>query len=57
MKFHRLSGATFYDCIKTIYQFIKTFVDNKCLFFRNIDPLMETLCFTLYYGGGVIHIA
>ena len=29
VKFYRLSGATFYDCIKTIYQFIKPFLDNK----------------------------
>ena len=24
-----MSGATFYDCINTIYQFIKPFLDNK----------------------------
>ena len=29
MKFYRLSSATFYDCIKTIYQFIKPFLENK----------------------------
>ena len=29
MKFHRPSGVTFYDCINTIYQFIKPFLDNK----------------------------
>ena len=29
MKFYRLSGATFYDCINTIYQFIKPFFDKK----------------------------
>ena len=29
MKFYRLSDATFYDCINTIYQFIKPFLDNK----------------------------
>ena len=28
-KFYRLSSATFYDCIHTIYQFIKPFLDNK----------------------------
>ena len=26
---YRMSGATFYDCINTIYQFIKSFSDNK----------------------------
>ena len=29
MKFYRLSGATFYDCINTMYQLIKPFLDNK----------------------------
>ena len=29
VKFYRLSGATFYDCIDTIYRFIKHFLDNK----------------------------
>ena len=42
LKFYRLSGATFYDCINTIYQFIKPFLDNKMSTFellRNIEPL------------------
>ena len=39
MKFYRLSDATFYDCINTIYQFIKPFLDKKCLFLRNMEPL------------------
>ena len=29
MKFYRLSDATFYDCINTIYYFIKHFLDKK----------------------------
>ena len=29
LKFYRLPGATFYDRINTIYQFIKPFFDNK----------------------------
>ena len=29
MKFYRLSDATFYDRISTIYQFIKPFLDKK----------------------------
>ena len=29
MKFYRQSGATFYDRINTIYQFIKPFLDKK----------------------------
>ena len=32
MKFYRLSGATFYDCINTIHRIAKT-----CLY--NFDPL------------------
>ena len=34
-----MSDATLYDCINTIYQFIKTFLDKKCLFLRNMEPL------------------
>ena len=34
LKFYRLSGATFYDCINTIYQFIKAFLDNKMSIFE-----------------------
>ena len=34
MKFYRLSGATFYDCIYTIYEFIKPFSDNKISIFE-----------------------
>ena len=26
------SHATFYDCINTIYQFLKPFLDKKCIF-------------------------
>ena len=34
LKFYRLSGATFYDCIiNTIYQFIKHFLDNEMSIF------------------------
>ena len=29
-----MSGATFYDCINTIYQFIKPFLDNKISIFE-----------------------
>ena len=39
MKFYRLSDATFYDPINTIRQFIKPFLDKKCLFFRGIRNL------------------
>ena len=34
-----LSDATFYDCINTIYQFIKHLLANKCLFLKNKEPL------------------
>ena len=33
LKFYKLSGATFHDCIYNIYQFIKPFLDNKMSFF------------------------
>ena len=29
-----LSGATFYNCIYTVYQFIKPFLDNKMSIFE-----------------------
>ena len=35
-----LSDATFYDSINTIYQFIKPFLDKKCLLFRNMETLI-----------------
>ena len=57
LKFYRLSGATFYNCIYTIYQFIKPFLENKIsifeeygafnvfffffFFFFSVDPLMS----------------
>ena len=44
MKFYRLSGAIFYDCINTIYQFIKPFFDKKCLFLMNRVPLSLFIC-------------
>ena len=43
MKFYRLSAATFYDLIYTLYQFIKLFLDKKYLFFRNVEPLTGTI--------------
>ena len=39
MNFYRLSDATFYDGINTIYQFIKPFLDKKSLFLTNTEPL------------------
>ena len=33
LKFYRLSEATFYDRINTLYQFIKPFLDNKLSIF------------------------
>ena len=32
--FYKLSDATFYDCINTIYLFIKSFLDNKMTIFE-----------------------
>ena len=38
MKFYRLSGVTFYDCIYTIYQFSKLFLENKMSIFEEYGP-------------------
>ena len=48
MKFYRLSDATYYDRINTIYQFIKPFLDKKCLFLRNMEPLTSSP-YTLFF--------
>ena len=42
MKFYRLSGPTFYDCINTIYQFIKPFLDNKMFIFEEYGAFKDT---------------
>ena len=34
LKFYRLSGVIFYDCINTIYQIIKPFLDNRMSIFE-----------------------
>ena len=36
-----LPGATFYDCINTIYQFIKSFLDNKMSIFEGYGALFH----------------
>ena len=41
LKFYGLSGATFYDCINTIYQFINPFLDNKMSIFEEYGPLLN----------------
>ena len=44
LRFYRLSGVTFYDCINIIYQFIKPFLDKKkCLLLRSMEPLKTSL--------------
>ena len=37
-----LSGATFYDCINTVYQFIKPFFDNKMSIFEGYGAFKAT---------------
>ena len=39
MTFYRLSGSTFYDCINTIYLFIKPFLDDKVSVFLGLWSL------------------
>ena len=48
MKFYRLLGATFYDCINTIntmyqFQFIKPFLDNKMSIFEGYGAFNENV--------------
>ena len=43
LKFYRLSGATFYDCINTISQFIKPFCGYSFL----ISPQKHMLLYSL----------
>ena len=44
MKFYRLSGATFYDCIiNTMYQFIKPFLDDTMSIFEEYGAFKTTL--------------
>ena len=39
-----MSNATFYDCINTIYQYIKPFfLKIKCPFLRNMEPLKQEI--------------
>ena len=50
LKFYRLSDAIFYDRIFffTTYQFTKPFLDTKCLFLKNMEPLIyNTICLAL----------
>ena len=39
LKLYGLSGTTFYDCINTIYQFIKPFLDNKMSIFEEYGTI------------------
>ena len=41
LKFYRLSGATLYDCINNIYQFIKSFFYKNVYFLRDMEPLRQ----------------
>ena len=44
LKFYRLSDASFDDCINTIYQFIKAFLDKKMSIFEE-------------YGAFKVHVS
>ena len=52
MKFYRLSYATFYDRINTMYQFIKSVLDNKMSIFELMTKMTDT-----YIGQGIAHSA
>ena len=51
-KCYRLSGAKFYDCINTIYPFIKPFLDNKMSIFDEYGDFKEN-CYTFQGGNSV----
>ena len=40
-------GATFYDCINTIYQFIKFLLDNKMCIIEEYGAFKDTFCITI----------
>ena len=42
-----LSDATFYDSVNTIYQFMKPFLDKKCLYLGNMERLLPFHSFTI----------
>ena len=54
LKFYRLSGATFYDCINTI--FIKLFLDNKMSVFEEFEPLIMHKSAVLLYTVFALNI-
>ena len=50
---YRLSGATFYDCINTIYQFIKSFLDNKMSILEEYGAFKDSLQLQIHFNGNV----
>ena len=50
MKFYRLSGATFYDCIHIIHQFIKPFLDNKMSIFEEYGAFNAVVSLNVLSG-------
>ena len=45
----RVSDATFYDCINTIYQFIEPFLDNKMSIFEEYGAFKVFRHLTAYH--------
>ena len=54
LTFYRLSGAAFYDCINTIYQFTKTLLDNKMSTFEECGAF--NVATTLFRCPGIATI-
>ena len=48
LKFYSLSGATFYECINTIYQFIKPFLVNKMSVFEEYGAFNMSVYWVIY---------
>ena len=55
LKFYRMSDATFYGRINTIYQSIKPFLGKKCLFLRNMEPMFLFSSHEVLPGSVVFH--
>ena len=53
MKVYRLTDATFYDCINTIYQVIKPFLDYKMSIFEEYGAFKEILVYV--YSRSIVN--
>ena len=45
IEINRLSRATFYDCLNTIYQFIKSFLENEMSVFKEYGSFEHVISY------------